>query len=317
MNPFSFDCVLALAEFRNTSKAAESLYITQPALSLRIQRLEKELGITIFDRSTRPISITPAGELYIREMSRLRMAEEQLMIRLGEMSDREGKTITLGIGFNRGQYWLPELLPSLMEQYPDYVFQVREAPDLELETGVQNGEIDYAIVGFSINSDEVAALEIGTEKIYIGVPASNPLLNDVPGSDSASFTTPCEIDAKALNGETLILGQNSYGLTRYVNVLFSTFHILPGRIIHVGNTDTSYLLAAKGLGIAFVFDGKQEISLGEKMQRPVPCVIKDAPLQRNVSLICKASRKESALTKAIYMAIKDYHQRAWQYQGEE
>ena len=68
------------AEYRNMTKAADQLYLTQPAFSLRIQRLEKELGIQIFDRSTRPISITPEGQAYIQGMTRIRNEEEKVKI---------------------------------------------------------------------------------------------------------------------------------------------------------------------------------------------------------------------------------------------
>ena len=289
----AFECVLALAEFRNLTRASEYLFMTQPALTLKIQRLEKELGIKIFDRSTRPISITPEGQLYIQEMNKIRMAEGRLYNRLRELSNQHIRTVTIAIGFNRGRNWLPGFLPLLLKRNPQYNFQVYEASDHGIEQLVRTGEADFGIIASPVISEEFCIQEIAKERILIGIPPSSRILAGLS-------------DKTQLNGETLILGQDCYGLTRHMNLLFSAYHIKPGNILRIGNTETSYLLTAKGVGISFLFDDYLTAPLEPSMERPVPCALRNMPLERMSSLIYKESEYNEELKELILDAIKEF-----------
>lgn len=302
----SFECVLALAEYKNMTKASEYLYISQPALTLRIQRLEKDLGITIFDRSTRPISITPEGQTYIREMTRIRDEEEKLKYKLREMTGSKKEIARIGIGINRGRYWLPDLLPMLMEQFPDIDFQFQEAPDQEIERMIRDDELDYGISGSFSVIDGLSYQEIGKEKIYIGVPAENAILSGAENLSAYNLSHPYPLEISALNGQTLIIGRNSFGLSRYINMLFSMFHITPGKIINISNGETSYQLAAKGLGIIFMFSSYHVTYLKDETKRPIPCVLRDFPMQRIVYFVSAVRHSDSQITNSIFQSVVNY-----------
>lgn len=303
----SFDCVLALAEFRNMTKAADYLFLTQPALSLRIQRLETELGIQIFDRTTRPLSITPEGQIYIQGMNHIRNEQEKLRHKLNEIKGKKNDTITIGIGFNRGRYWLPDLLPYLLREYPQTDYQFWEATDQKIEQLLKNGEIDYGITGSFTVVDGLSSAVIGTEQIYIGVPTSNPILNNAGELSQYTLQNPYCIDIKDLSGQTFIIGQTSYGLTRYMNMIFSMFNIVPGKIINIGNGETSYQLAARGIGITFMFSSYIVSSISNEGSRPVPCVLRDIPLQRTAFLLFKQAYSGSEKTNQLVDILQKAH----------
>ena len=302
----SFECVLALAESKNMTKASESLFLSQPALTLRIQRLEKELGITIFDRSTRPISITPEGQTYIREMTRIRNEEAKLKYKLREMTGNKKEIVRIGIGINRGRYWLPDLLPMLMEQFPDIDFQFQEAPDQDIERMIREDELDYGISGSFSVIDGLSYQEIGKEKIYIGVPADSAILSGIENLRIYDLNHPYPLEISALNGQTLILGRNSFGLTRYIHMLFSMFRITPGKIINISNGETSYQLAARGLGITFMFSSYHVSHLKDETKRPIPCVLKDFPMQRTVYFVSSVRHSDSQMTESIFQSVVSY-----------
>lgn len=304
----AFECVLALAEFRNLTRASEYLFMTQPALTLKIQRLEKELGIKIFDRSTRPISITSAGRLYIREMSKIHMAQNQLYSQLQALSNQQVRTVTIAIGFNRGRNWLPGFFPILLQRNPQYSFQIREDSDHGIEQMVRTGEADFGIIASPVISEEFCVQEIIKERILIGIPSSSHILSNLSDKERYTMKNPYTIELRELNGETLILGQDSYGLSRHINLLFSAYRLKPGNILRVGNIETSYLLAAKGIGITFLFDGYHTEPLESGMERPIPCVLRNIPLERMASLIYKGSENNEDLKELILNAIKEFLQ---------
>lgn len=81
----SFEYILAVAEEKNMTKAAAKLFVTQPALSISINRLEKQLGFKIFDRTKSPIELTSEGSLYIQEIRRIRQEEEEESLYMGRL----------------------------------------------------------------------------------------------------------------------------------------------------------------------------------------------------------------------------------------
>ena len=301
----TFECVLAMAEYRNMTKAADHLFLTQPALTLRIQRLEKELGFQIFDRSTRPISITPGGQAYIQGMIRIRNEEEKLKYKLNEIKYRSRNTVRIGIGFNRGTYWLPTLIPYLMKEYPNTDYQFQEATDQEIEKLLKSGDLDYGSTGSFLVMDDLASLEISKENIYICIPPLNPIFENVDDLSQYSFENPYVLNIQMLNGQTFIMGRSSYGITRYMNMLFAMNHITPGKIISIGNSETSYQLACQGVGIAFKISHYYFSSKRELASSPVPCVLRDIPLQRTSFLLCRQMRMEDTETKELLKTLQN------------
>lgn len=138
-----FDYVLALAEERNLTRAAKKAFISQPALTNYINKLESQLGTKLFDRTVTPIQVTRAGSLYIERMKKIQMAQNSLLNELKMLGSQE-VVFHFGIGSTRGSHWLPYLLPEFCRRHPEVAFQLHEHGEAFLEDGVRNGEIDLA-----------------------------------------------------------------------------------------------------------------------------------------------------------------------------
>lgn len=309
----NFECIMAIAEYGNISKASEHIYMTQPALSLRLTRLEDSLGIKIFDRSSHPLKLTREGSLYIHEMRKIKAMEEKMKSDLLLMSLEKKKTITIGIGFNRGRAWLPELLPFLLRTFPDYHFQVREAADSEIEQLIRQGAIDIGILGSKMLLPDIYSLPLAKEQLYIGVPAQNQMF---ASTDTSAYS--CEKpyilkDASIIEGQTLLIGSSSYGIARFANKLFDTYHIRPRQTINIANGETSYLLTAKGVGISFLFSHYWNTPLtGKELRRPVPCCIENIILERTVTLNCRQEDKNSEYIMTVTNAVADWYAKEYQ-----
>ena len=117
------DYVIAIAEEQNLTRAAKKLYISQPTLTMYLNRLEESLGVQLFDRKKNPVLLTPAGKHYIEKMREIAEAEQILRGELRTVSD-PARTFRIGSARVRGHYWLPPLLRLLSDRHPDLNFSV-------------------------------------------------------------------------------------------------------------------------------------------------------------------------------------------------
>lgn len=113
-----FEILAVLAQELNMRKAAERLYISQPALSQRLQSIEKSWGKQIFLRSQKGLTLTPSGEKIIDYVNETLQREEKLLDELSSLEGRISGTLKLAVASIVGQYWLPGVLKQFVRLYP-------------------------------------------------------------------------------------------------------------------------------------------------------------------------------------------------------
>lgn len=138
--------IIQVAECGSITKAAAKLYITQPSLSNYISKLERELGVALFDRSVSPIRPTPAGEEYIKDAKRILYIQEQLEKKLSDLSSLTRSRVRLGIPYERGSLMLPQILPEFSRQFPDTEVQIYTAGGHRLREMLDDGALDLYIL---------------------------------------------------------------------------------------------------------------------------------------------------------------------------
>ncbi len=137
--------VLKVAECGSITKAASELYITQPSLSNYISKVEKELGVLLFDRSVNPIQLSLAGEEYVKDARRILRIQEQMKKKLNDISSVARKQIRLGISYERGIVMLPYLLPKFKEMFPQTEIHITPGGHARLTDCLDSGKLDMII----------------------------------------------------------------------------------------------------------------------------------------------------------------------------
>jgi LysR family transcriptional regulator, hydrogen peroxide-inducible genes activator len=146
MNLQQLEYVLAVNEQRHFVRAAEKCHVTQPTLSMMIQKLEEELGIKIFDRSKQPITPTPAGEEVIQR-ARLILGEvTRLREFASEQSDSVEGELKLAVIPTLAPYLVPLFVHLLMEQYPNLDLSIREIPTSRIIELLQTNQVDIGLM---------------------------------------------------------------------------------------------------------------------------------------------------------------------------
>ncbi|MBC7756689.1 MAG: hydrogen peroxide-inducible genes activator [Bdellovibrio sp.] len=165
--------IVAVAQERNFRRAAEKCFVTQPALSLAIKKLEQELNVIIFERSRSDVSMTEIGEKIVEQAEKV--LEETLRIKqLAELGKNQLKgTFKLGLIHSIGPYLLPEIIPILRKSAPDMPLEVEENLTANLEIQLKNGVIDAAIVALPFNVAGLQYKALYDEEFDVVVPITH------------------------------------------------------------------------------------------------------------------------------------------------
>ena len=138
--------VIAVSEEGSFSRAAQRLFISQPALSQSIRKAEIALGAEFFVRDTHAVRLTAAGELLVREGRELLRQREDLKLRLAGLSAARHDYIRLGISPFYSKYYLPAVLPYFSRHFPSVHLEITEEISVKLEQQVIDGKLDLCFV---------------------------------------------------------------------------------------------------------------------------------------------------------------------------
>ena len=128
------------------SAAAEHLYMSQPALSIAVKRVEDAIGAEIFDRSRRPLALTEAGQAYIDTLHYIRYLEEDLAHRIEDLRGLQTGTLRLGGTHFLNCYILAPILAEFNKQYPDIQLELFEDSALKLRGYLQRRDLDLTLI---------------------------------------------------------------------------------------------------------------------------------------------------------------------------
>jgi len=165
--------VVAVAKERNFRRASEKCYVSQPALSLAIKKLEEDLGVMIFERSRTDISPTPIGEKIIEQA--IKALEEVNHIReiAKQGNNQLSGVFRLGLIYSVGPYLLPELIPILRNSASDMPLEIEENLTAQLEMQLKNGVIDAAVIALPFDVPGINTMPLYDEKYVVMVPVGH------------------------------------------------------------------------------------------------------------------------------------------------
>ena len=148
--PFTLDqlrIIKAIASEGSFKKAADSLYISQPAVSLQVHNLEKQLNVLIFDRGNRKASFTEEGEMLLRYGNRILSLCDETCRAIDDLHNLQGGTLIVGASQTTGTYLMPRLIGLFRQKYPQVLVQLQVHSTRRISWGVANGHINLAVIG--------------------------------------------------------------------------------------------------------------------------------------------------------------------------
>lgn len=178
--PFTLDqlkILQTISEEGSFKKAANKLYISQPAVSLQIQNLEKQLNVAIFYRDKRKAYLTESGKLLKKYADKIIDLCEETCQALADLQTFQANAIIIGASQTTGTYLMPRLIGLFCHKYPNINVELQVNSTKHIARGVAGGQIDLAIVGDEIPKELTSQLEItayAEDEFALILPVSHP-----------------------------------------------------------------------------------------------------------------------------------------------
>ena len=184
--PFTLDqlrILKAIAAEGSFKRAADSLYVSQPAVSLQVQNLERQLDVPLFDRGGRRAQLTEAGHLLLAYGDRILSLCQETCRAIEDLQNLQGGTLIVGASQTTGTYLLPRMIGLFRQRYPEVAVQLHVHSTRRTAWSVANGQIDLAIIGGEVPLELQESLEVvpyAEDELALIMPISHQLAtNDV------------------------------------------------------------------------------------------------------------------------------------------
>ncbi|MDP2275850.1 MAG: LysR family transcriptional regulator [Archangium sp.] len=252
MDIYQLKTFVAVAHEASITRASERLHLSQPAVSAHIKALEETLGLSLFERTPRGMSLTREGERLLIKAEQTIAAHQELMDEASRIKGTVTGKLRLGAaGGSSNNEVIGRLLTSLSERCPQVEVVLTHGTSLEIISGLRKGELDAGFYNEAGEPDaELATLEVSRFKIFLVAP---------PGL----VTAP--LDWRVLAELPWVYPASSACCGRTAESLFKAHHLRPKRIMSVDREDVTRTLIAGGLGVGLLHadTAKQAQAQGE------------------------------------------------------
>ena len=242
---------VAIVEQGSFSKAAQKLYITQPAISLQIKTLETELGLVLIERRDREIALTPAGLCFFENAKVILNQYHTLNEDLNQFRTEMNTQLRIAASTIPGEYLLPEKIKAFKKIHPDLTISMAIYDSVEVLNQVIKDEFSIGIIGFKPSSQEIQSEIFVTEKLKL-----------VGQSQSETHNFPSTL--KELLKKPHILREEGSGTRKTVLEYLKTHGIDLSQInlsVDLGSTKSTLTAVEVGLGLSWISEHALEDAL--------------------------------------------------------
>ena len=292
--PFTLDqlrILKAIVDEGSFKKAADSLFVTQPAVSLQVQNLEKQLDIAIFDRGGRKAQLTEAGKILLNYCEKILGECQETCKAIEDLNNLKGGSLIIGASQTTGTYLMPRMIGLFRQKYPEVSVQLQIHSTRRTGWSVANGQIDIAIIGGQLPlelSDSLQVIPFATDEVALVLPTNHKLAKskELKKEDlySLEFIT---LDAQSTTRKVVDQLLSSSGLD------VQRLHIE----MELNSLESIKNAVQANLGAAFlpVVSIEREL-LGGSLFRPV---VADLEVKRELKVITNPGRYSSRAVQAF------------------
>ena len=275
--------LLAVADHGGFTRAAEALHVSQPTLSQQIRQLEETLGVSLFDRTSRSVKPTDAGEAYIECARRVLVELEAGKRALHDVKDLSRGTLRLAMTPTFMAYLVGPLVRDYVARFPNIHLQIFELSMDDIETGLADDSLDIAIAFDQVRNADIESITVFTETLGVMVGRDHPFY---ARQDALS-------DDEVAQLEFALLTSDFVTRTR-IDEYFAHARITPKVTIEVNSVNT-LLEVIRHTAIATILP--EPIATQDRALRKIP-LLGEAP-QRSAALLRRKNNYHSAASVAF------------------
>lgn len=250
MDSRDLEYVLAIAHTGSFSQAAQQLFISQPALSQYIKRLEKNLDVTLFYRSRSRVELSPAGAYYVKQGEAILQAMQELEKTMRHWQKKETKQLSIGVSQFYGKWFLTPYLQNIRQQPPGWQIRIVDGESQNLEVLMLQGKLDFAIYPAPVTHKDITFLPLGDEEILFAFSEENrEALDLLPRA-----LTKDGIDLTFYRHFPFVLPREGLKMHKAALKICRQLGFQPQSVYSSENLDTVYSLVNHNYGVGFLPD---------------------------------------------------------------
>ena len=234
---------LTVVQEKSLTRAAEALYLTQPAVSKHIKMLEKYFNTRLFHRQGQKITLTEGGEILYIQAKEILKEWESTKLKISELSSTVGGVLRIGASTIPGEYLLPYLLGSFKKQYPEVEIKLEVGDTQEVVRKILAEEIHLGVVGAWIERKKLLAKKFADDEVVLILHPEHPLAKEE------------KVKPSVLGKENLIWREKGSGTRKVVEEKLLKAGITVETltpVMELGSTQAIITAVEAGLGISFV-----------------------------------------------------------------
>ena len=280
-----------VCRLNSISKAAEQLHVAQPSISIAIQKLEEELGVQLFYRTHRQITLTSEGMVFLQRVNNILTQVGDSINEMNDLKSFPKGSIKIGIPPMIGIFLFPQIFAQFRKEYPHIELSAVEGGSLTIHNLVEQGRIDIGIITQSHSSSALETLPITTGQIHACLPHRHPLstLSSIPFN-------------KLRDQPFILLKEDTYN--RQVVLEECKKHLfIPQIVFSSSQVETIVCLVELEIGISFLFD-----AIARNYSTIYSCPLSE-PINFQIVLAWNKSRYLTSTAKAFinFMTSMEHH----------
>lgn len=254
------DYIYEIYKAGSFTAAARNLFISQPALSATVKKVEQVLNVQLFDRQTSPLSLTPEGEAYIRAIEEMRCTRQNFENYLADLSAVRVGSVSVSSAMFISSFVLPNIITEFANTYPNISVNVTESNSKELEALLIAEKTDL-LLDYRFDDNAVIKVPLLQEQVLLCVPTeysiNEQLSNLALTVDDIHSNRHQHVDAislKVFSEEPFVLLKAGNDMRTRADALCQEHGIVPRFVMQLDQLLTTYNVSHSGMGVAFVTD---------------------------------------------------------------
>lgn len=245
--------IVAIDREQSISKAADKLFMTQSALNQQLLKLEKELGVPLFERRNRQMVPTYAGKIYLETAREILARKEETYKRIRDIANEHVGEIKLAYTPEQGAAMFASIYPTFHAHYPDISFQILESRGKKMPALLLQHEVTLACTVYlkDAQDPQFEYEDFGEEYILLAVPLDHPFAAHAH-PEGVPWTVLESIDPEELRNETFLLQTEETVSRGMIDDTFRTHGIVPKVLFETGNNRTVLSMVRTGQCLAFL-----------------------------------------------------------------
>ncbi|BBZ40781.1 LysR family transcriptional regulator [Mycobacterium conspicuum] len=280
MRDGDYEWYVTLAELQHVTAAADQLHVAQPTLTRMLSRLEQRLGVALFDRRGKRLSLNAYGRIFYEHARRAQLELDSARRAIEDLNNPAVSEIRLGFLSSFGARVVPRLIAEFTASSPRVAFTLREGAAESIGDLVGSDAVDIGIVSPRPKEPTLAWRSMFRQRLGVAVPRDHGL------------ATVAAVSMNDLNRERFVTMPPGFGMRRLLDELCAAAQFQPRIVLESTNLNTAAGLVAAGLGVSLVpIDGSDETP----GMRVLP--LADADAYRDVGMIWNSARQPSRPTR--------------------